>query len=77
MFKLACFLLRFAPLWYLQCILKLLPFRKRASWKDLSTLRIISALDAIVLVIAVISGLIPSLMFFNNVYYDNFPELRI
>ena len=39
--------------------------------------RIIDAVDAIVFFVATITGILPSLIFFNNVYYNQFPELRI
>ena len=77
MFKFACFLLKFAPLWYLQFLVDALRSHEHADWKHLLGIRVNDVTEAIVLTITVITGILPSLIFFDNVYYNQFPELRI
>ena len=77
MFKFACFLLKFAPLWYLRLLISGLHRLEYVSWKDLRRISIVSIVEAVVVLVAIITGIVPSLMFFNNVYYNQFPELRI
>lgn len=77
MFKFACFLLKFAPRWYLKLLVSGLRSLEYVPYSFVFTADVDDAFDYISRFIVTITGVLPSLIFFNNVYYNQFPELRI
>ena len=78
MFKFACFLLRFAPKWYLTLLIDGLHSKlERISYRILLYPDCNGFFGIAVWLTLYLTGIVPSLVFFNNAFYDNFPELRI